>query len=407
MRTLFANALVFDGTGTDPVPNDILVDNGTIVELGDRLVHRLASEPDVEIVDLAGLTIIPGLIDAHVHAIFNDFDSVKALQQPFSYQFYAAQKHLERLLDIGITTVRDAGGADLGMKQAAADGLIDGPDLVISISILGQTGGHSDGWNVHGTVNPLFISHPGRPELLVDGPIEMRKRVRELVRAGADVIKICTTGGISSLRDHPEHTQFSLEEIQVCVEEAASAGIGVMAHAQGKQGVLNALRGGVRSIEHGIYADDECFDLMKQTGAWLVPTLAAPFEFIRTLDEGAQVAEVVSQKARAVLEVHARMMRGAVAAGVKIAMGTDSGVFPHGRNLAELVHMKKAGMTSADVLAASTSSSAELLGLADRGVLEAGRRADLVALEGDAYDFADYADRIRMVVKKGVVVRGA
>jgi len=345
------------------------------------------------------------MIDCHVHSVFSGMDAMRLMQESFSYQFYAAERNLAKTLDVGITTVRDAGGADLGMQEATADGMIDGPDLVLAITVLGQTGGHTDGWMPHGDVHRLLVPHPGRPEMIVDGADNMRLRVRELVRAGANVIKICTSGGVLSPRDDPRHPQFSPAELEACVDEAAAAGLGVMAHAQGKPGIINALRAGVRSIEHGIYADEECFELMLEKGAWLVPTLLAPIALIRAIDDGARVAAAVERKARTVVDIHAAAVKAAVTAGVPIAMGTDSGVFEHGQNLEELVLLTEAGMSPGAVLASATAQAADLLGLADRGRIAVGLRADMVVVDGDPFDFRDYAGRISRVYKNGRLVR--
>jgi len=402
MRTVLAGGQVFDGSGTDPSPADVVIDGGVIAAIASP--GSLARDSD-DVIDVSGQTILPGLIDCHIHSVFSGMDTMKLMQEPFSYQFYAAQQNLRRTLDVGITTVRDAGGADLGMKQATDEGLIDGPDLVLAITVLGQTGGHTDGWTVHGDTHRLLVEHPGRPANVVDGPDHMRRKVRELIRAGADVIKVCTSGGVLSPRDDPRHPQFAPAELAVCVEEAQAAGIHVMAHAQGKQGILNAVNAGARSIEHGIYADGECFDLMRAKGAWLVPTLLAPVALIRAIDAGAQLPAAIEAKARLVVNLHASAVGRAVTAGVKIAMGTDSGVFAHGQNIEELTLMRQAGMTSAAALAASTSEAAALLDLADRGYVRTGLRADLIVAHGDPYDFPTHAERLSLVIKKGRVVR--
>lgn len=405
MRTLLSGARVFDGTGSDPLRADLVLDGGVIAEvLADG---AQPSAPVEQTHHVAGHTILPGLIDCHVHATMSGADSLRLMQEPFSYQFYAAQRNLARTLDLGITTVRDAGGADLGIQVATAEGLIDGPDLRLAISILGQTGGHTDGWNVHGDVAHIFVPHPGRPAGIVDGPDEMRRRVRELVRAGANVIKICTTGGVLSPRDDPRHPQFAKDELEICVSEARAAGISVMAHAQGTQGILNAVRAGVRSIEHGIYADDRCRAEMLERGTWLVPTLLAPVALIRSIDAGVAVPKAVEDKARAVVDIHREAVAAAISDGVRIAMGTDAGVFEHGLNAEELSLMVDAGMTPAQALAAATSSAAELLELPDRGRIAVGLRADLVVVDGDPFAVATHAERVRMVLQQGRVVRNS
>jgi imidazolonepropionase-like amidohydrolase len=399
VSSVLHGGLLFDGTGSRPEVLDVRVVEDRIVQVAPCI------EGGETRIDLTGLSIIPGLIDCHVHSVLDVTGKLGGRHTPFSYQFYAAARHLERLLDCGITTVRDAGGADLGMKTAVRDGLIDGPDLSIAITILSQTGGHFDGWNVDGSLTPVLISHPGRPESVADGVDEVRRRTRELARAGADVIKICTTGGVTSERDHPTHTQFSPAEVRTVVEEANACGIPVMSHAQGKQGILNAVHAGVRSIEHGIYADDECFRLMKDRGTWLVPTLAAPFQLLAAADNGFAISPAVERKCREVQAIHTAMFARAVEFGIKIAMGSDSGMFSHGLNLSELELMVAAGMSPSKVLVSATSSAADLLGLSDRGSIQEGLRADFVVIDGDALDFELYPQRVRQVWKAGTRVR--
>lgn len=402
-RTVLTGARVFDGTGSDPRAAQVVLQDDLIAEVLDPAATP--TQPVDDHVDLTGMTILPGLIDCHVHSVMSGSDTLRLLQEPFSYQFYAATRNLERTLDLGITTVRDAGGADLGMQLATQEGLIDGPDLRLAITVLGQTGGHTDGWTVHGVDAPLMVPHPGRPSAIVDGPDEMRRKVRELVRAGANVIKICTTGGVLSPRDDPRHPQFGMDELTVCVAEATAAGITVMAHAQGTQGILNAVRAGVRSIEHGIFADERCRAEMLERGTYLVPTLLAPVALIRAIDAGAAVPKAVEDKARAVVDIHAEAVGAAIRDGVKIAMGTDAGVFAHGMNAEELALLVDAGMTPAQALVAATSSAATLLGLPDRGTVAEGLRADLVVVDGDPYDLASHPERVRLVFKQGRIVR--
>jgi len=396
IRTLFTGGKVFDGTGSDPAPADLAVEDGRIVAVGTGLDGDRA-------VDCTGATLLPGLFDCHVHVTVSDIGLLPRVQKPFSYQFYEAARNLWTTLKLGITTVRDAAGADLGIKQAVADGLIPGPRLEIAIGLISPTGGHGDGWSVSGHCVPLSLPHPGRPEALADGPDEMRRVARTLLRAGADVLKVCTTGGVLSPRDDPRHSQFTLEELDVLVTEATMQGRTVMAHAQGAEGIKNAVRAGIRSIEHGIYLDDEAIELMLARGTWLVPTLVAPVNVIRAAAAGASLPDAVVAKAKEVAEVHADSVRRAVAAGVRIAMGTDSGVGPHGTNLEELELMRQNGMAPGDVLAAATSSAARLLGKdTELGRLAPGYRADVVVVSGDPYDFPALAGNIREVWQDGI-----
>ncbi|TFH54443.1 metal-dependent hydrolase family protein [Glutamicibacter arilaitensis] len=398
MSTVIRPEKVFDGETFLPSGTEVLIDGGQIREVGPGLVAD-------DIVELPNCTLTPGLIDCHVHLTIDGINPLAQLTEPFSLQFYTAADTLRRTLDLGITTVRDAAGADAGIKRAIELGLVEGPDMRIAVNILSQTGGHSDGVTPSGAVHHLLPEHPGRPGPVVDGVEEMRKRVRELQRAGADVVKICTSGGVSSVTDNPHHAQFSMDELEACVREAKSGQTPVMAHAQGKQGIINAIRAGVRSIEHGVYADDECFQLMIEHNVWLVPTLLAPVALNRMIDAGASVADEVARKSREAGIAHAAMIKQAVKAGVKIAMGTDAGLFKHGINLEELQLMQRAGMSPEAVLHASTQSAAQLLGFDDRGAIRPGLRADLAVFRGDLTSFEGLSSRVAGVYKSGRKVR--
>ena len=395
-RTLFRGGRVFDGTMAPVTEADVVVEDGRIVEVGPGL------DGD-ERVDCTGQTLLPGLFDTHTHVIFSTLDWVEELVTPFSFKFYDAMRNLEATLATGITTVRDAAGADAGIKKAVDEGVIAGPRMRISVNMLSQTGGHADGWLRSGV--DLDLEWPGNPSGRVDGPDAVRRKVREMIRAGADVIKVATSGGVLSPTDDPRHPHFRPDELEEMVAEATAAGIYVMAHAQGAEGIKNAVRAGVRSIEHGIYLDDEGIDLMLQRGTWLVPTLVAPLGVLDAVDAGASLPASSVEKARAVVEVHQQAVGGAIAAGVKVAMGTDSGVAPHGANLRELDLLVRCGMSPQQALIATTSSAAELMGLdGELGTLEPGKRADLVLLDGDALEVATLRERVRQVWKDGVPV---
>ena len=390
-RTVFRGGAVFDATGSDPRPADVTVEGGRIVDVGPGL------DGD-EAIDATGRTILPGFFDCHVHVVLDTVDVWRITNRPYSMRYFVAARSLRATLAAGITSIRDAGGADLGIKEAVATGLIAGPRMQISLAMLSQTGGHGDDWYPSGSVVPMLQATPGVPESIVDGPDEMRRKVRELHRMGAEVIKVATSGGVLSARDNPAHAHFRPLELEVLVEEATAAGMFVMAHAQAADGIKNAVRAGIRSIEHGVYLDDEGIDLMLARGTWLVPTLVAPLGVIEAAEAGAAIPSNVLDKARAVVDVHQSAFRAAAAAGVRIAMGTDSGVTPHGQNLRELALMASLGMPPRAVLEATTRSAAELLGVGDeRGTIEPGKVADLVLVDGDPYAFDTLRERIASV----------
>ena len=396
-RTLFHGGLVFDGTEAPAAAGDVVIEDGRFVEVG---APGLDGDDEV---DCRGLVVLPGLFDCHTHVTFSgDLDLQRMVSRPWSMRYFEAVRNLERTLAIGITTVRDASGADLGVKQAVERGLIVGPRLQISIAMLSQTGGHGDTHFPTGGCLAWHQAYPGNPGGLVDGPDEMRRRVRELVREGADVIKVATSGGVLSPRDDPRHGHFRDDELQVLSAEAQAAGKFVMAHAQATDGIKAAIRNGARSIEHGIFLDDEAIDMMLSAGTWLVPTLLAPRAVIAAAQNGMNVVEESLRKAIEVLDIHSESFGRAVDAGVKIAMGTDSGVGPHGRNLDELDLMVEHGMSPLDAWRATTRSAATLMGLEQQlGTLAPGKRADVVLLRGDLSDLAKLGERIAGVWKDG------
>jgi imidazolonepropionase-like amidohydrolase len=405
-RTLIHNGTVIDGNGGPPLAN------GAVLVEGDRIVSvdragRVGTPEGATLIDARGGAIMPGLIDTHVHVMMEQIDIVKMLNTPFSLRFYHAARHLRTTLEVGITSVRDAGGADLGVKSAVEQGLISGPRMQISIAVLTITGGHGDTWTVSGADPQLFPSYPGVPSGICDGPEGVRKKVREVLRAGADVIKVCSTGGVLSPVDHPHYTQFTPEELAIMVQEAAYRGAYVMAHAQGTQGIKNAIRAGIRSIEHGMFLDDEAIDLMLKQGTFLVPTLVAPLGVIEQAEQRGNMPEYGLRKARETLEAHQESISRAIAAGVKVAMGTDAAVVPHGTNLRELGLMVRSGMTPMQAIVSSTKVAAECMRWDDRvGTLEAGKLADIIIVDGDPLAdirILEQRERVALVMKDGKV----
>jgi imidazolonepropionase-like amidohydrolase len=279
--------------------------------------------------------------------------------------------------------VRDAAGTPRGVKMAIEQGLFPGPRLRIAVSALSQTGGHGDAVMPNGA--NIRLGNAELPTTVVDGIDGVRRAAREVLRAGADQIKVHTSGGVMSPNDEPGATGFSPEEIAALVYEAAAAGKTVMAHAQANQGIKNAVRGGIQSIEHGIYLDEEVVDEMKRRGTFFVPTLVAPLWVIRRAEKDpASVPPYALRKSKEVVADHQASFRLAVERGVRIAMGTDTGVGPHGSNAEELERMVEGGMSPMQAIVATTRTAAECSRISHlTGTLEVGKRADLLAIDGD------------------------
>lgn len=406
-KTIVKNGLLIDGNGGEPKDGQIIVVDGErIVYTGDENSYTASGEETI--IDAAGGTILPGFIDTHVHMMMEFSPVQERLATPFSFMYYKAAEYLKTTLEAGITSVRDALGTDLGVKKAVEEGLIPGPRMQLSINALTITGGHGDGYTVSGNVLDLLPSpYPGMPNGVCDGIEEVRKKTREMLRAGAEVIKVHATGGVLSATDHPEFTQFSLEELKVIVEEGRfRKGIKVMAHAQGAEGIKNAVRAGVHSIEHGIFIDDEAIELMLENGTFLVPTLLAPVAVLETAAETG-MPDTAVQKSKEVIHHHIESFAKAHKAGVKIAMGTDAGVMKHGTNLRELGLMADAGMTPMEAIVASTKTAAECLGWEQQvGTLETGKLADIIVVKGnpleDIHSLAENSN-IQVVIKGGEV----
>lgn len=381
MVTVLSDATVFDGTRFLPGRRDIVIDGSQVRAVTES--GQGSHDAGDTYIDCAGKTVIPGIIDCHVHLTSSGAANTSTFHDPFSLQFYNSVAHMDVTLKGGVTTVRDAGGTDLGAKVAVETGVVRGPRLSIAVNIMSQTGGHGDFKLVSGAESPFLSAHPGRPSGVADGLEGVQAKTRELLRAGADHIKICSTGGVLSPRDDPRHSQFTEAEISVIVAEAAAQGAHVMSHAQGAPGIKNAVRAGVRSIEHGIYLDEEAIDLMLEHGTYLVPTLQAPQAVIKAAEAGAALPPSVVEKAHSVVEAHQESIARAHEAGVPIAMGTDAGVGPHGRNLEEISLLAEVGLSSVEALAAGTSVAASLLGDDRIGHIGVGSLADLVIVDSD------------------------
>lgn len=395
---------VFDGSAFADPGTEVAVRGDRFVAVGPGLVGS-AEFAGAQVRDLTGSTVTPGLIDCHVHLLGEHIGSLTSLVRPFSSQFYDSIRNARTTLELGITTAREAGGADKGLREAIDSGAFPGPRLRLAITMMSQTGGHGDMHLDSGVELPFLTEHPGRPAGVADGIEGVRHAVRTILRAGADQIKIASTGGVLSPTDDPNWSQFTVDEIKAIVYEAEAQDKYVMAHAIGTRGILNALHGGVRSIEHGIFIDDECIDYMLENDRYLVPTLIAPLFVIKDAEAGLPVRPETLEKAKRVAETHREACARAIAAGVSIAFGTDSGVGQHGQNLEELEHLADAGMTLEGVLAAATSVAAELMKLSDEvGSIAPGLAADFVVFDevlGTEAQLHGLKDHVREVWKGG------
>jgi imidazolonepropionase-like amidohydrolase len=375
-------ARLLDGRTPDAVSDGVLLtdDHGRIAAAGPASTTSIPA--GVERVDASGLTLMPGLVDCHVHLAMKLEPVHDKVQRSSADLVVRALQSGREFLEAGVTTVRDAGYAPAGVKRAFASGAFPGPRTQVSIHPLSQTGGHADDWTPSGAI--VATEMTDLPCGVADGPDEVRRVTRLQIRAGADWIKVMATGGVLSAADTPDASQFTIEEMRAIVEEAKAAGIrGTFAHAEGTAGIKNALRAGISSIEHGDLIDDEGIDLMLERDVPLIPTFIINFAL---MDEGriarGEVPPWAVDKMRYLFERQQVGFRHAVERGVRVAMGTDSfnGMYPP----AELAYMAEYGLGPFRAIQAATIEAARLLGLGGEvGTLEAGKQADLIMVSGD------------------------
>jgi imidazolonepropionase-like amidohydrolase len=376
----------------------VLVRDGRIVEVGsgDASVPAGASH-----VDLKGMTLLPGLIDMHVHLDSDPtFGGYTNLQ--FTDRFWSVLSvgHAQKTLMAGFTTVRNVGADDwndVGLRQAIDAGKLVGPRIVTAGYAFGATGGHCDS-----TFFPPSMEQ--KSAFNADSPEEGRKRVRELRKYGAQVIKICATGGVFSRNTEPGQQQLSLAEMQAVVQEAHQWGLKVAAHAHGTAGIKDAIRAGVDTIEHASLIDDEGIRLAKERGAWLSMDIYNT-DYTQAEGKNNGVLEDNLRKDREIADIQREGFRRAHAAGAKMVYGTDAGIFPHGINAGQFKVMVRYGMTPVEAIRSATLNAAEALDRKDVGVIEAGRWADLVAVPGDPTQDVALLESVPFVMKGGDVVK--
>ncbi|HWE83433.1 MAG TPA: amidohydrolase family protein [Terracidiphilus sp.] len=383
-----------------------LADNQTIVVVGDTIQSvapsgSVTAQPGDNVVDLGQMTAMPGMIDVHTHLTMNpDFDPYLELTETDAKDAINGVVNARTTLLAGFTSVRNVGASgfvDVDLRDAVNAGQVMGPHMLVSGPLLGITGGHCD-------ENLLPIHYHLQGDGVADGIAAVQHKVRENIKYGADLIKICATGGVLSKGDDPQASQYTLEEMQAIVADAHRLGRKVAAHAHGAQGILWATEAGVDSIEHGSYINDEDIAAMKQHGTYLVPTVYLEDWMIQS----GHLPPFYEQKMKDVSAVAKANIKHAMQSGVKIALGTDAAVYPHGLNAHELdVYVNQLGMAPLAALQTTTINAADLMGWsAKTGAIEPGKWADIIAVDSNPMDDVRVLQNVKFVMKGGVVYKG-
>ncbi|MBC6490473.1 amidohydrolase family protein [Flavihumibacter stibioxidans] len=382
----------------------IIVDGKTISDVRNGYVQPT---PTDKLIDLKNRTVMPGLIDMHVHLEGETKKGGAAdrfIQNPADIAFESLN-YAKRTLLTGFTTVRDLGGSgvNIALRNAIAKGQVAGPRIFTSGKSIATTGGHADPTN---GFRKDLMGDPGPREGVINGSADAYQAVRQRYKEGSDCIKITATGGVLSQAKDGSNAQFTEEEVKAIVGAAKDYGFKVAAHAHGAEGIKRAVRGGVNSIEHGTFLDDEGISLMKQYGTWLVPTITAGKSTADSAKIPGYYTDIVTPKALATGPQIQATFAKAFKAGVKIAFGTDAGVFAHGKNWMEFVYMHEAGMPVIEAIQSATVGAAELLGASEQlGSIEKGKLADIIAVEGDPVKDVKAMGRVSFVMKEGKVFK--
>ena len=376
----------------------IVIENDKIVSVGP---DSATADASAKLIDLSGKTVLPGLIDAHTHITFDPRFGYDRLAISLPREALIGAKNARVTLLAGFTTIRNVGAsefADIALRDAINAGDVPGPRIDASGPALSITGGHCDD-------NLLPYEWHATEVGVADGVENVQHKVREIIKYGADVIKVCATGGVLSLGDNPQASQYTQEELRAIIADAHRLGRKVAAHAHGAQGILWATQAGVDSIEHGSYIDDAGIAAMKEHGTYLVPTLYLGDWFLENAPKTG-VPPAMLAKAKEVMPAARQNVAHAFASGVKVGFGTDAAVYPHGLNAREFAVMVKLGLTPLQAIQAATVNDADLLGWSDRvGVIEPNHYADIIAVDGDPLQDVTTLERVKFVMKGGVVYR--
>lgn len=391
MTVAVVGGRIFDGSGREPISDGVvLIEGERIVRVGPAAEVTLPK--GAEVLDAAGRWVLPGIVDAHVHTTYRARDMRQHLLNTPTYNVLRSTTILEETLACGVTAVRDMGGADAGFRAAVDEGIVPGPRMQISLVMISQTGGHGGYWLPAGH---RIAKRSWLPDPVADGADGVRRIVRQVLMAGADFIKICATGGITSVTDSWDEPQFTVEELAVAVQEAAAKRKRVAVHAEGIDGIRSTLEAGAWSLEHGWFIDEECIERMLAQKTWWVPTLAlVPMSVRKRETDKAWSAQQMAKEDAKDSEIFALMQKQiplykeAFRRGVKVAFGTDqSHRLLVGENLVELEFMVEwLGMTPAEALTCATSQAAACLERDDVGRLAAGAYADLLVVDGEPLD---------------------
>ncbi len=397
--------VVHAGHALDVKSGKVLSDQTFIIEDGKIVSAGPATETkapaDAVRIELPNATVLPGLIDAHTHLTYEPRFGYEELGVSVVRSALTGAKNARVTLEAGFTTVRNVGAegySDVALRDAINAGDVPGPRMLVSGPALGITGGHCDN-------NLLPFDYHATGDGVADGIAAVQHKVRENIKYGSDLIKICATGGVLSKGDDPQASQYTLEEMKAIVADAHRLGRKVAAHAHGAQGILWASEAGVDSIEHGSYIDDAGIAEMKKNGTYLVPTLYLGDWFLENAERN-HVPEFLLGKAKTVMPIARKNIAHAFASGVKVAFGTDAAVYPHGLNAHEFAVMVKLGLTPLQAIQAATMNAADLLGWQGKvGSLEPGAWADIVAVDGDPLKDVTTLERVKFVMKGGDVVK--